>query len=135
EAIDGLLAASERARQLVRRVLTFDPHRSIARGALGVEPIAIEALALLRPGLAPSISVKPPAPECAGLIFADATEVHQIIMNLCTNAVRAMLGGGKLEVRVGAVEVTELQKLTLGNVLPGRWLCLSITDTGIGLSP
>jgi len=135
EAIDGLLAASERARQLVRRVLTFDPHRSIARGALAVEPIAIEALALLRPGLSPSISVKPPAPECAGLIFADATEVHQIIMNLCTNAVRAMPDGGKLEVRVQAVEVTELQKLTLGDVLPGRWLCMSVTDTGIGLSP
>jgi CheY-like chemotaxis protein len=134
EAIDGLLAASERARQLVRRVLTFDPHRSIARGALAVEPIAIEALALLRPGLSPSIAVKAPAPECAGLIFADATEVHQVIMNLCTNAVRAMPDGGKLEVRVQAAEVTELRKLTLGDVLPGRWLCLSVTDTGIGLS-
>ena len=135
EAIDGLLSASERARQLVRRVLTFDPHRSVARGALAVEPIALEALAMLRPGLPPSITVKPPAAACAGLINGDTTEVHQVIMNLCTNAVRAMPAGGQLEVRVEAVQVAEPRQLTLGQLQPGRWLRLSVVDTGIGLAP
>lgn len=133
--IDGLLAASERARQLVRRVLTFDPHRSVVHGALVVEPIAIEALALLRPGLPPSIKVTPPAAGSAGLIKGDATEVHQVIMNLCTNAIRAMPRGGELTVQVATVQVDALRDLTLGRLQPGCWLHLSIKDTGIGLAP
>jgi signal transduction histidine kinase/ActR/RegA family two-component response regulator len=133
--IDGLLAASERARQLVRRVLTFDPHRSVTHGAIAVEPIATEALALLRPGLPASIKVTPPAPGSAGLIKGDATEVHQVIMNLCTNAIRAMPRGGELTVRVATVQVEAARDLTLGRLQPGGWLHLSITDTGIGLAP
>lgn len=133
--IDGLLAASERARQLVRRVLTFDPHRSVTHGTLAVEPIAIEALALLRPGLPSSIKVTPPAPGSAGLIKGDPTEVHQVIMNLLTNAVRAMPGGGELAVRVDTVQVENPRQLTLGQLQPGCWLHLSIRDTGIGLAP
>ena len=56
-------------------------------------------------------------------------------MNLCTNAVRAMPAGGRLEVRVEAVQVAAPRELTLGQLQPGRWLRLSIVDTGIGLSP
>jgi CheY-like chemotaxis protein len=133
--IDGLLAASERARQLVRRVLTFDPHRSVTHGAIAVEPVATEALALLRPGLPASIKVTPPAPGSAGLIKGDATEVHQVIMNLCTNAIRAMPRGGELTVRIATVQVEAARDLTLGRLQPGGWLHLSITDTGIGLAP
>jgi hypothetical protein len=116
-------------------VLTFDPHRSVVHGALAVEPIAIEALALLRPGLPPSIKVTPPAAGSAGLIKGDATEVHQVIMNLCTNAVRAMPRGGELTVQVATVQVDALRDLTLGRLQPGCWLHLSIKDTGIGLAP
>ncbi len=133
--IDGLLAASERARQLVRRVLTFDPHRSVVHGPLAIEPIVVEALTLLRPGLPQSVTVRPPGPGHAGLIIGDATEVHQVVMNLCTNGVRAMPAGGQLEVRVAAVEVDAPRTLTLGTLQPGRWIRLSIADTGIGLSP
>lgn len=133
--IDGLLAASERARQLVRRVLTFDPHRSVAHGAIAVEPIAIEALALLRPGMPQSVKVAPLEPGSVGLIKGDATEVHQVIMNLCTNAIRAMPKGGELTVRVEAAHVDAARDLTLGRLQPGCWLHLSIKDTGIGLAP
>ncbi|HKU13472.1 MAG TPA: ATP-binding protein [Steroidobacteraceae bacterium] len=134
-AIDGLLSASERARLLVRRVLTFDPHRRVVRNALAIEPIVSEALALLRPGLPSSITVRPPAPGTTGMINGDATEVHQVVMNLCTNAVRAMRGGGQLEVLVEAVRVDAPRQLTLGTIQPGRWLRLSVIDTGTGLAP
>jgi signal transduction histidine kinase/ActR/RegA family two-component response regulator len=134
ETLDGLLAASERARQLVRRVLTFDPHRSVAHGPLAIEPIVAEVTALIRAGLPSSITLRPPADGCAGLISGDATEVHQVVMNLCTNAVRAMPAGGQLEVRVEAMQVDQSRELTLGTLQPGRWLRLSVIDTGIGLS-
>lgn len=135
ETLDGLLAASERARLLVRRVLTFDPHRSVVHGALAIEPVVHEALALLRPGLSQTITIRPPEAGTVGLINGDATEVHQVVMNLCTNAVRAMPAGGQLQVRVEAVQVDTGRTLTLGALQPGRWIRLSIADTGIGLSP
>lgn len=135
QTIDGLLAASERARLLVRRVLTFDPHRSVVHGALAIEPIVMEALALIRANLPASIAILPPEPGRAGLINGDATEVHQVVMNLCTNAVRAMPAGGQLQVRVEAMQVDAARELTLGGLQPGRWLRLSIVDTGIGLLP
>jgi signal transduction histidine kinase/ActR/RegA family two-component response regulator len=134
ETLDGLLAASERARLLVRRVLTFDPHRSVAHGALQIEPVVREALALVRPGMPQSITMRPPEAGTVGLINGDATEVHQVVMNLCTNAVRAMPSGGQLQVRVEAVQVDTARTLTLGALQPGRWIRLSIADTGIGLS-
>jgi signal transduction histidine kinase/ActR/RegA family two-component response regulator len=134
KTIDGLLAASERARQLVRKVLTFDPHRSVVHGALAIEPIVDEALALIRPSLPQSITLRPPTSGSVGQINGDATEVHQVVMNLCTNAVRAMPAGGQLEVRVEAVQIESPRDLTLGALQPGRWLRLSIVDTGIGLS-
>jgi CheY-like chemotaxis protein len=84
--------------------------------------------------LPPSIAIQPPAPGCAGLINGDATEVHQVVMNLCTNAARAMPAGGRLEVRVEAVQVEASRELTLGAVHAGSWLRLSIIDSGIGLS-
>ena len=135
ETLDGLLSASDRARLLVRRVLTFDPHRSVVHGSLSIEPIVREALALLRPGLPRSITIRSPEPGAVGLINGDATEVHQVVMNLCTNAVRAMPAGGKLEVRIEAVQVDAPRTLTLGALRPGPWIRLSIADTGIGLSP
>lgn len=135
QTLDGLLAASERARQLVRRVLTFDPHRSVLHAPLSIEPIVAEALALLRPSLPSSIDLRPAPTGCAGRINGDATEVHQVVMNLCTNAVRAMSAGGTLEVRVADVPVDAPRELTLGRLQPGWWLRLSISDTGIGLLP
>jgi signal transduction histidine kinase/ActR/RegA family two-component response regulator len=135
ETLDGLLAASERARLLVRRVLTFDPHRSVVHGALAIEPIVREALTLLRPGLPQTITIRPPEAGSVGLINGDATEVHQVVMNLCTNAIRAMPAGGEVQVRVEAVQVDTARTLTLGALQPGRWIRLSIEDTGIGLSP
>jgi signal transduction histidine kinase/CheY-like chemotaxis protein len=134
QALDGLLSASERARQLVRRVLTFDPHRCVLHAPLAIEPIVTEALALLRTGLPSSITVRPPALGSVGQINGDATEVHQVVMNLCTNAVRAMPAGGILEVRVETVRVDAPRDVSLGQLQPGRWLRLSIIDTGIGLA-
>jgi CheY-like chemotaxis protein len=104
------------------------------RGALAIEPIVAEVLAQIRAGMPSSIVLQPPPEGCAGMISGDATEVHQVVMNLCTNAVRAMPAGGLLEVRLEAMQVDEPADLTLGTLRPGRWLRLSIVDTGIGLS-
>lgn len=138
-SIDRLLAASERARQLVRRVLTFDPHRSVSHVALEVEPIVAEALELIRASQPRSISLhmddRRHRDHAEGKVLGDATEVHQVVMNLCSNAVRAMPDGGRLEVRLESFEAEHAVRMTLGQVQPGRWLRLSVIDSGVGLAP
>lgn len=75
-----------------------------------------------------------PAERRQEKIRGNATEVHQVLMNLCTNAVRAMPQGGRLEVRLEAFDAQSPAPLTLGRLEPGRWLRLSVIDTGIGLT-
>lgn len=133
-SVDQLLSASERARQLVKRVLTFDPHRSVAYSPIAVEPVVAEVLELIRAALPPSISLHAARLNACGKILGDATELHQVVMNLCSNAVRAMPEGGRLDVSVDAIEVQHAREMTLGSLHAGRWLRLSVIDTGIGLA-
>lgn len=133
-SVDHLLSATERARQLVKRVLAFDPHRSVAYSPIAVEPVVAEVLELIRAALPQSISLQAPAFNPSGKILGDATEVHQVVMNLCSNAVRAMPDGGRLEVTVDAIDVQHGREMTLGSLHAGRWLRLSVIDTGVGLA-
>jgi signal transduction histidine kinase/CheY-like chemotaxis protein len=133
--ISRLLASTERARQLVRRVLTFDPHRSLSYQPVPVAPIVQEVLQQLQPGWPDSVGVRFNGVGNKGAVLGDATELHQVVMNLCTNAIKAMPGGGALEVGLEVVHVRVGRALTLGSVGPGSWVRLSISDRGTGLSP
>ena len=132
--IERLLAATERARLLVRRVLTFDPHRSLTYRPLLIEPVVREVLQQLQASLPPSLSVQVRGLDARATILGDATEVYQVVMNLCSNAARAMPAGGTLELSLERVEVREARALALGQLQPGSWLRLSIADQGVGMS-
>jgi signal transduction histidine kinase/ActR/RegA family two-component response regulator len=132
--IERLLAATERARLLVRRVLTFDPRRSVHYRPTNLVPILVEVAEQVRATLPSSIDIGLHGLDQPVLISGDATEMHQVVMNLCSNAVHAMPKGGSLEIRLEALEVLEAQVLALGRVLPGRWARLSVTDAGVGLA-
>jgi signal transduction histidine kinase len=133
--MDRLLAAAERARLLVRRVLTFDPHRSLESAPVPLKPVLVEVTHQIEPSLPPSVSLHSSGFDVPAFVRGDATEIHQIVMNLCTNAVHAMPNGGRLEIGLAIVEVRETRALTLGRLLPDSWVCLSIADTGVGLRP
>ncbi|HEY0339338.1 MAG TPA: ATP-binding protein [Steroidobacteraceae bacterium] len=134
--IQRLLTASERARELVRRVLTFDLRRSTRNARLDVGPIAREVLDQVRATLPAGIEIRVrESEEALQAIRGDATEVHQVIMNICSNAVRAMPGGGSLEVAVENVAIQLRQSAAVGELTPGQWVRLSITDHGIGMPP
>ncbi|MDE2219308.1 MAG: response regulator [Gammaproteobacteria bacterium] len=132
--IERLLAATERARLLVRRVLTFDPHRSLSYHPLPLEPVVREVLQQLQASLPPAVTVQLRGLEARAAILGDATEVYQVVMNLCTNAIRAMSAGGTLGLSLEPVEVRETRELALGQLRPGSWLRLSVTDQGVGMS-
>jgi signal transduction histidine kinase/ActR/RegA family two-component response regulator len=134
ENIERLLAATERAQVLVRRVLTFDPRRSVRYRPTNISPIVVEVSEQVRATLPPAIEMRVQGLEQTVLTAGDPTEIHQVVMNLCTNAVHAMPRGGSLEIRLETLEIGEPQSLALGQVLPGRWARLSVIDTGVGLA-
>jgi signal transduction histidine kinase/ActR/RegA family two-component response regulator len=129
-----LLAATERARVLVRRVLTFDPRRSVRYRPTSIAPIVVEVSEQVRATLPASIALTLHGLDEPAITTGDPTEMHQVVMNLCTNAVHAMPKGGSLEIRLETLEIHEAKSLALGQVHPGRWARLSVKDSGIGLA-
>jgi len=131
--VDGLLAAAERARQLVRRVLTFDSHRSLNYSDVALGDVVREVLDQTQATLPSSVRLESELPAGPARVFGDATEIHQVVMNLCTNAVHAMHDGGVLTVTLAAVNVTATRGCVVGALEPGRWLCLTVSDQGSGI--
>ena len=132
--IDRLLAATERARLLVRRVLTFDPRRSLSYRPTQIETIVTEVSQQVQATLPSSIDMQLYGLNQPVIISGDATEIYQVIMNLCSNAVHAMPSGGSLQIRLELLELRESKELALGQLRPGRWVCLSVSDSGVGLA-
>jgi signal transduction histidine kinase/CheY-like chemotaxis protein len=133
--IQRLLATSDRARQLVRRVLTFDLRRGTRNAHLDIGPITREVLDQIRATVPAGIAIRLQDSQALQPIRGDATEVHQVVMNICSNAVRAMPEGGNLEVAVENVVIHRRQSASVGELTPGQWVRLSITDCGVGMSP
>ena len=131
--LDRLLAASERARKLVRRVLTFDGQRSLSYAPVNVGAVVAEALEQLRLTLPPGVTLKVTALLPSAQVMGDPVELHQIIANLCMNAAQAMPQGGGIELALEATQMQESRTLTVGSLTPGNWLSLCVTDTGVGL--
>jgi signal transduction histidine kinase/ActR/RegA family two-component response regulator len=135
ENVERLLTASERARQLVRRVLTFDLRRGTRNAHLDIEPIAKEVLDQVRATLPVGITLRMQDTQALAAIQGDSTEIHQVIMNLCSNAVRAMPEGGNLTLAIDSVAISKRQSMSIGELTPGQWIRLSVTDDGIGMPP
>ena len=131
--LDRLLAAGERARLLVRRVLTFDPRRSLSYKPTRIEPILTEAAQQLRATLPPSIDLRISGVDSSVTVQGDSMEIYQVLINLLSNAVHAMTSGGVLQIRGELLDNNENRSLALGRLRPGRWLCLTVIDSGTGL--
>jgi signal transduction histidine kinase/ActR/RegA family two-component response regulator len=132
--IDRLLAAGERARLLVRRVLTFDPRRSLTYRPTRIEPIITEAAEQVQATLPASIELQMVGMEQSTTILGDSTEVFQVLLNLLSNAVHAMPSGGLLQIRWETLQVDDFKVLALGQLRPGRWVSLSVIDAGVGMA-
>jgi PAS domain S-box-containing protein len=128
--------ASNRARDLVRRILAFSRHRKQERKPLQLHAIVNEALKLLRSTLPATIEIEAHVSESAPVVLADPVQVHQVMMNLGTNAAHAMRDRpGRLVVRLDFVRVDESMARGQPDLLPGRYARLSVTDTGHGMAP
>jgi PAS domain S-box-containing protein len=132
--IQATIKASLRARDLVKQILTFSRHDQLDLTPKSLEPVIREALDLLRASLSTSIEIRAEyAPDCPS-ILCDSTQIHQIIMNLGTNAAHAMRErGGTLSIQLRAVKIDEGLRSVHPQLQPHHTVCLSLRDTGTGM--
>ena len=126
--------SAERAADLVEQILTFSRQSELERKPVQIQLIVKEALKLLRASLPATIQFKTTIDGDCEPVMADPTQIHQVLMNLCTNAYHAMQEtGGVLDVTLSSVAVTERMKRANPELQPGRNICLTVRDTGHGM--
>ena len=127
--------AGLRARDLVEQILSFSRMQEQLQAPVKVSPIAKEALKLLQTSLPATIRIQASIQaDCP--VLGDPTQIHQIIMNLCTNAYHAMLEtGGDLKVSLEQMNISEPTSADTFNLKPGPYVRLTVSDTGSGISP
>ena len=134
--LEEILKATNRAKGLVQQILTFSRQSCQERKPLKVQFLIKEAVKLLRATIPSSIEIDCDVDESCGPIKGDPTQIHQIIMNLCTNAYHAMQEtGGKLEVKLKEIQVSYEQSMERVGMKVGKHLELTVKDSGHGMDP
>jgi PAS domain S-box-containing protein len=135
-SIDEVLRATHRAKDLVKQILTFSRKTEQERKPLQTTPIVKEAIKLLRASLPTTIEIRQEIELSGGndLALADPTQIHQVLMNLATNAAHAMREkGGVLRVALSSVHFDSLDVGKPMDLSPGGYLNLTVEDTGPGM--
>ncbi|MBF0233736.1 MAG: PAS domain S-box protein [Desulfamplus sp.] len=126
--------SSLRARDLVRHILTFSRKSDTKKLSITIIPVIKETLKFIRASLPANIEIRQDLRVEDANVFSDTTQIHQVLMNLFTNAGHAMKEkGGILEVTLDSVELDESQIGYFGKISPGNYLQLNISDTGCGI--
>ncbi len=133
--LDNIMHAGGRAKALVERILGFSRSALTERAPVNVQSVIEETLEMLAPALPPGVRLVKKLETGTAAVIGDPTQLHQVAMNLCTNAVHAMEGSGVLDVSLERVAVGERRPLLQGEILPGAYARLSVTDTGSGIAP
>ncbi|MGM0680637.1 MAG: PAS domain S-box protein, partial [Thermodesulfobacteriota bacterium] len=132
--LDKVLEAGNRAKELVKQILTFSRSTEKDLKPLKVQYILKEALKMLRSTIPSSIEIKENIDTGCESVLADPTQIYQVIMNLCTNAYQAMHGrGGILGVTLSQSELDENNLSSKWDLEPGVYIILEVSDTGPGI--
>ena len=134
--MEEVLAASDRARDLINQILALSRQGEEEPYPLKVTPIVKEVLKLLRMSLPTTIKIHQNIASKTDSILADPSQIHQVLMNLCTNAGYAMREkGGELEVSLQNVMLDSDTLPAFPDIVPGPFVKLSVRDTGHGMEP
>ncbi len=132
--LEEVLKAGLRARDLVRQILTFSRQVEGERKPVQVHLIVNEALKLLRSSIPSTIKIRESIDKKSGMVIADPTQIHQVVMNLCTNAYQAMDDhGGVMHVALEKIMVDSDFIKIQPQLQEGPYIRLSVSDTGEGM--
>ncbi|MGM0417495.1 MAG: PAS domain S-box protein [Thermodesulfobacteriota bacterium] len=134
--LENILSAAYRAKELVHQILTFSRQNEEEKRPVKIHVIVKEALKLLRASIPSIIEINPELEQSDHAVIADPTKIHQLVMNLGTNAYQAMEPkGGILGITLKVVEIDKDEKC-MGiseNIIPGKYIKFTVSDTGSGI--
>ena len=130
--LQAVLDATDRARDLIKQILTFSRHNPEELAPLQIRSIVKEVLKLIRSSLPASIEIRQKITSKT-TIMGNATQIHQILMNLCTNAAHAMPAGGILQVDLFDIELDYQTAAVIPEMEPGHYQKLVVSDNGTGI--
>ena len=133
--IDAALSAGMRAKSLVERILAFSRSGMAERVPVHVGAVVDEALDLVVASLPRRVTLQRELDVDDAAVLGDATQIHQVVMNLCANAVQAMKSAGELSVSADILHAQDTHSVATTQLPPGRYVRLTVRDTGSGISP
>lgn len=136
EDMTEIISAGRRASDMVKQILAFSRQSAQKSIPIQMHLLVKEVMKLLRASIPTTITIEKHIYANAGYVIADPVQLHQIVMNLCTNAYQAMREkGGTLSVTLKAVNVGEAQAQLIAGLDPGEYTYLSVRDDGHGIDP
>jgi two-component system cell cycle sensor histidine kinase/response regulator CckA len=135
ENLEGIQKATDRATGLIRKILAFSRRQVMEMKVLDPNILLIDLDKLLRRIIGEDIELVTVLAEDLGRVKVDPGQVEQVILNLAVNAKDAMLNGGKLTIETANAELDEAYARSHIAVIPGHYVMLSMSDTGVGMSP
>ncbi|MEI6608983.1 MAG: PAS domain S-box protein [Deltaproteobacteria bacterium] len=130
------LHGAERAKNLVKQILAFSRHDNNEKKPLDIKVLLKEAAKFLRASIPTTVEIDLHVADESCNIMADPTQMHQVIMNLCTNAAHAMKhAGGTLKIELANIELAQDEIPYHPELKPGHYVKLTVSDTGHGIDP
>jgi signal transduction histidine kinase/CheY-like chemotaxis protein len=134
EMAQEIFQAASRAKELIEQILTFSRQGETKNQIVSLQSILKEALKLLRSTIPKNIVIRKNIMSECKPVYADPTNLHQVIMNLCTNAFHAVQDkGGTIEVALEEISVTADGQYGIAGLPAGDYICLTVSDTGCGM--
>ena len=133
--LGNVMTAAHRAKALVDQILNYSRSTRGKRGVVGVHAVVEETLDLVRASLPADVELHPRLGARKSTVIGDATQLHQLVMNLCTNAIHAMRSGGTLDVTLDTADTSADRAVSHGLLPAGRYVRLSVQDNGCGMAP
>ena len=132
--VEQINNAATRGKDLVQQILTFSRQVDVDKKPLELHLVVKEVLNLIRASFGSNIEIHQDLEKNCGTVMADATQMHQIIMNICTNAYHAMINkGGVLSIKLDVLDVDARRLKTASKIKSGTYVRITISDTGHGM--
>jgi PAS domain S-box-containing protein len=133
--LDTIMGAGNRAKALVTQILSYSRAEGGERVPVIVAPVAQEVCDLISGSSPLAIDVRFVGAGEDATVLGDPTRIHQLLMNLCTNAIQAMGQGGVLDIAIASETLEAPRKVRSGEILPGEYVRITVKDSGHGIAP
>ena len=136
ESLKEIKTASIRAKEVVRQILAFARKSMLAREPFEITMVVNECLKLMRASIPTTIDIKTNLNCETQMVLGNATEIHQVLMNLCTNASQAMdMKTGTIDVDLSQIALNEKEAQSYEGITEGNYIRLCVKDNGCGMKP